>query len=221
MATIIKPETLQNASGTALRGVAYDFADMAARATDYHRSIEQDAAEIVAAARKEAAAIRGDAEAAGRRAAEQAIERILDEKVAQQMKTLTPALRAAVEQISEAKQDWLRHWEQSAVDLAVAIAERLVQGELARRPEIALDWIRQSLELAAGSGEVAIHLHPGDHHTIQRQVEQLAAAFCPLATVRIVADEAISPGGCQIVTEFGSLDGQLEAQLERIKQELS
>jgi flagellar assembly protein FliH len=221
MATIIKPDSYKNASGTALRGVAYDFTDMAARATNYHRSIEQDAAEIVAAARKEAAAIRGDAETAGRRAAEQAIERILDEKVAQQMKTLTPAVRAAVEQISEAKQDWLRHWERSAIDLSIAIAQRLVRGELARRPEIALDWIRQSLELAAGNCEVAIHLSPGDYQTIQRQVEQLAAAFCPLATVRVIADEAISPAGCRIVTEFGTIDGQLESQLERIRQELN
>jgi flagellar assembly protein FliH len=201
--------------------VAYDLTDMAAQASDYHRSVEQDAVAIVASARREAAAIRSDAEAAGRRAAEQAIDRILDEKVARQMTTLTPALRAAVQQISEAKQDWLRHWEQSAVGLAVAIAERLVRGELARRPEIALDWIRQSLELAAGSGDVAIHLNPGDAQTIERQVEHLTAEFCPLAAARIVADETISPGGCRIVTEFGSIDGQLEAQLERIKQELS
>ena len=221
MATIIKPESVQHASGTALRGVAYDLTDMAAQASNYHRTVEQDAVEIVASARREAAVIRGDAEAHGRRAAEQAIERILDEKLARQMKTLTPALQAAVEQISEAKQDWLRHWEQAGVGLAVAIAERLVRGELTRRPEIALDWIRQSLELAAGSGEVAIHLNPGDHHAIERQVEQMAAAFCPLATARVVADEAVSPGGCRIVTEFGTIDGQLEAQLERIKQELS
>jgi flagellar assembly protein FliH len=220
MATIIKPESLQRASGTALRGVAYNLTDMAAQATDYQRSVQQDAAQIVEAARRDADTVRREAETAGRRAAEAAIDRILDEKVAQQMKTLTPALRAAVQHIADAKQEWLRHWEHAAVDLAIAIAERLTRGELTRRPEIALDWIRQSLELAAGSGEVVIHLHPGDHAAIERSVEQLAAAVCPLATARVVADGAVSAGGCRIATEFGTIDGRLEAQLERIREEL-
>ncbi len=181
----------------------------------------REASQIVATAQRDAVEIRRDAEAAGKRAAEEAIHRILDEKVAQQMKTLTPALRAAVEQIGEAKQDWLRHWEQAAAELALLIARRVIRAELSRRPEIALDWIRQSLELAAGSGEIAIHLNPIDAQTIEGQVQELAAAFHPLATTRVVADSLISPGGCRIATEFGTVDGQLEAQLERIKQELS
>jgi flagellar assembly protein FliH len=220
MATIIKPADQQHASGVALRGVAYNLTDMAAQAVDYQRSVQRDAAQIVETAQRDAAAIRRDAETAGRRAAEQAIERILDEKVAKQMATLTPALRAAVEQIADSKQDWLRHWEQAAVGLAVAIAERLVRGELARRPEISLTWIRESLELTGGSGEVVIHLSAADHAAIERNVSQLAAAVCPLATARVVADDSVSPGVCRIVTEFGAIDGQLEAQLKRIKEEL-
>lgn len=221
MATIIKTHTPPQPSGTALRGVAYDFADMGAQADDYLRSVQVEAAKIVEASRREAASVRQEAEGAGRRAAEQAIERILDEKVAKQMKTLTPALEAAVRELVDAKQDWLRHWESAAIDLATAIAGRLVRGELARRPEIALEWIRESLELAAGAGDIAIRLHPSDSATLERQAEQLAAVFAPAASVRVVADESITPGGCRIVTEFGSIDGQLETQLERVKQELS
>jgi flagellar biosynthesis/type III secretory pathway protein FliH len=36
-----------------------------------------------------------------------------------------------------------------------------------------------------------------------------------------VADDAVSPGGCRLNTEFGTIDKQLETQLERIKEELS
>ena len=87
------------ASGTAFRHVAYDLTDMAAEADGYLGGVRREAPKIVEQARREAAAIRQQAEAAGRRAAEEAIERILDEKVAKQMKTLTPALQAAVAQI--------------------------------------------------------------------------------------------------------------------------
>ncbi len=221
MAGIIKSETFERGDAMAIRGVAYQFTDMAHQAEDYCRSVEGNATQLVEAAKRDAQGIRRDAEEAGRRAAEEALHRILDEKVAQQMKTLTPALKAAAGQIAEAKQDWLRRWEQSAVELSLAIAGRLVRGELTRRPEIALDWIRQSLELAAGSGEISIHLNPADAQTIERQSQELAAALHPLATTRVVADATVSPGGCRIATEFGTVDGQLESQLERIKQELS
>src|SRR4051812_26658619 len=111
MATIIKKHIPDQVSGTALRAVAYDLTDMASQADDYLGSVRREAAQIVEQAKREAAAIRQNAEAAGKQAAEQAIDRVLDQKVAQQMKTLTPALQAAVRQVEDAKQAWLRHWE--------------------------------------------------------------------------------------------------------------
>jgi flagellar biosynthesis/type III secretory pathway protein FliH len=221
MATIIKSDAGERGSGMALRHVAYDLTDMAAGADDYLAGIRREAARIVEQAERDAAAVRQQAEAAGRRTAEEAIERILDEKVAKHMKTLTPALAAAAEQIRDARQDWLRHWETEAVSLAAAIAQRLVRGEISRRPEIGVAWIREALELAAGSGEIAISLNPADHATLQRQVDEIAAAMHPTATVRLVADERIAAGDSRVVTEFGSIDQQLDAQLERIKEELS
>jgi flagellar assembly protein FliH len=221
MATIIRKHAPEQPSGVAMRAVAYDLTDMAAQAEDYLGTVRRQAAEIVEQAKREAAAVRQNAEAAGRRAAEQAIERILDEKVSQQMKTLLPALQSAVKQVEDAKQAWMQHWESAAVELAAAIAGRLIRGELQRRPEISVEWIRESLQLAAGNSEVTLRLHPADQQALERQVKQLAATFAPLATVTVVADETISPGGCKLNTEFGAVDKQLETQLERIKQELA
>jgi flagellar assembly protein FliH len=221
MATIIKTHEAQRQSGSARRAVAYDLTDMAAQADSYLGTVRGQAAQIVEQAKREADAIRQQAEAAGKRAAEQAIERILDEKVAQQMKTLTPALQAAVRQVEDARQAWLRHWEACAVELAVKIAGRLVRGELQRKPEISAAWIRESLQLAAGSGEVTIRLNPADQETLAKQAQQLAAVFAPLARLTVVADESITLGGCKLITEFGSIDQQLETQLERVKQELA
>lgn len=221
MATIIKQHGSPQASGRSLQNVAYDLTDMAAQAEHYLAAVRREAAKIVDQARHEAAALRQAAEAAGRQAAEQAIERVLDEKVAKQMKTLIPALQAAVSQIEDARQAWLTQWETAALELAVALAGRLVRGELQRRPEITLQWVRESLELAAGRGELTVQLNPGDAATLERQVRQLAAAFAPLATISVVGDEAISPGGCRLMTQFGAVDQQLETQLERIRQELA
>jgi flagellar assembly protein FliH len=221
MATIIKTHGSQSSSGPTLRAAAYDLTDMTAQADQYLAQIRTEAAKIVEQARQEAAAVKQQAEAAGKKAAEAAIERILDEKVAQQMRSLTPALQAAAKQVEDAKQEWLRHWERTAIDLAAAMAERIIHGELARRPEITLEWVRESLQLAAGTGDMTIQLAPTDQSALKKQVQQIAAVFAPLANVTVTASEAISPGGCRVVTEFGVIDQQIETQIARIKEELS
>jgi flagellar assembly protein FliH len=221
MATIIKREHAPAQTGPAMRGVAYNLDDLAHQADDYLEQVRREAMKIVDEARREAAAVRAQAEEAGRAAAEKAIDRVLDEKVAKQMQSLTPALKASVAEILDAKQSWLEHWERSALEVALRIAERIVRGELTRRPELAADWIRQALELAAGSGDVTIRLNPADHAALRNQAERLAALFHPLGAAHVVADPAVAASGCKVITAFGEVDMQLETQLARVAEELS
>jgi flagellar assembly protein FliH len=221
MATIIKHESQAIASGAPLRQVVYDLRDFSGQADEYLGRVRAEAAKIVMQAKQEAEKVRSQAELAGRKAAEEAIEKILDEKVAQQMRTLTPALQSAVTQIVESEADWQRHWEKSIVQLACALSKRIVRRELSHDPEISLQWIREALELASGAAEITVKLHPSDFATLRNQVEQLANVFSTAATARVVGDETISLGGCRVDTQFGSIDQQLETQLTRIAEELS
>ncbi len=221
MATIIKREAKLFSSGTEMRNVAFDLTDMAGQADAYLQEVRAEAAKIVQQAEQEAAKIRQDSERAGKAAAESAIERILDEKVAKQMQTLTPALAAAVQQIEDSRQDWLRLWETSATALACEIAKRIIRRELETQPEIAQEWLRDALQMCAGAAEITVRLNPIDRDTLGVQVQQLVDVFHTVAQANIVADESVSLGGCRIETEFGEIDNQLETQLSRLQQELS
>ncbi|NOY42869.1 MAG: hypothetical protein GXP26_13675 [Planctomycetes bacterium] len=221
MATIIKRESQQYLSGADMRKVSFDLSDMTNQADVYLDQVRAEAVRIVQEAEKKSAIIRQNAEQAGRKAAEEAIERILDEKVAKQMQTLTPALAAAVEQIEDSRQDWLRHWESSVVNLAGSIATRIIRREITQHPEISIEWIEESLRLVAGSGEITVRLNPADEQTLGNQVSQLTKSFNVAAPTTIVGDESISVGGCRIETEFGSIDQQIETQVARIAEELS
>jgi flagellar assembly protein FliH len=221
MATIIKHPTPAQPSGTMLRGAAYNLKDMTLQAEDYLTTVRQEAIQIIQQARQEAATIRLQAEQAGRQVAQEAIEKILDEKVAQQMQALVPALDAAVTQIEDSKQQWLQHWETALIKLSTSIAAHIIRCELKTEPELSLEWIREALRLAAGSAEVSVHLHPNDLETLRGEVDRLAALFCPLAKGQIVADPSITAGGCRVETQFGAIDVQLETQLARVEQELA
>ena len=220
MATIIKTPSEAQPSGISLRQVAYDLQDFSGQADDYLERVRAEAAKIVLQAKQEAEKVRAQAERAGRQAAEAAIEAVLDEKVARQMQTLAPALQQAVTQIVDSQADWQRHWEKSIVELACALAKRIIRRELRHHPEITLDWIRESLELVSGAGEITIRLNPMEVATLRKEVESLVSVFSTAAQAKVVGDESITAGGCRIETQFGSIDQQIETLLERISEEL-
>ena len=220
MATIIKHNSEHYPSGTRLTAMALDMCDVEGQADQYIHDIQAKAKQIVEEAQQQADSIRKNSEKAGREAAEAAIDRILDEKVAKQMQTLTPALEQAVRQVEDSRQEWLRAWETRTVKLACQIAQRIVQRELKSDPELPLQWIQESLQLCGNAAEIYVRLHPTDHATLGSQVEKLSETFCPAAEAKIVADSSVGLGGCRVDTEFGSVDQQIETQLERIAQEL-
>ena len=221
MATILRSSrSTDQKSGRMVQPVAFSFADLSSRADDYLATIRNEAAKIVAEALEQAEKIRRESERAGRKAAEDAIEAILEDKVAKQMKTLRPAIDDLVARLDDARGAWQEHWEQAGIRLAVAIAERIVRRELAQRPDITLDFVREALLLANGSSQVVVKLNPSDYENLGKQAETLAASLSRLASTRVIADSTISVGGCVVSTEFGEIDQRLESQLARIAEEL-
>src|SRR5690349_6676640 len=98
-----------------VHGVAFNFDDMAGQANGYLSTVRAEADKIIAKAKQDADGIRRQAETEGRRAGEAAIHKLVDEKIAAQLKTVLPALRTAVHEVQHSRQAWLAHWEHRAV----------------------------------------------------------------------------------------------------------
>ncbi len=216
MSTIIKSTDRRRTSQT----VAFNFDDMAAKANQYLDQVRAEAAKIVAEARQEAARLKQQAEVEGRREGMAAVERTVAEQLGQQLATLRPALEQAVQEIRQAKQAWLRQWEQGAVHLAAAMAARVIRRELPRMPDVTVALVREALELAAGNAHLKIRLHPADHANLAGQIQMVVRELAPLAETELVADPQITAGGCRVETRFGVIDQQFESQLARIEEEL-
>jgi flagellar biosynthesis/type III secretory pathway protein FliH len=221
MATIIRKDSAAATPAKhAGQPVAFSFADMRGQANDYMETVRTEAAKIIQQAHSQAEQIRRQAEAAGRKAAEAEAERAIDEKIGKRMNTLVPALEQLVQQIYDAKGELLAQWERSALHVVSAIAERVVRRRLEKEPEIALEIIADALQLTVGSAEITLRVNPTDYENFGPQIDRLAATICRLAPSQIVSDPALSPGGCRVVTKFGEIDERIEAQLQRIEQDL-
>jgi len=222
MATILRGRRVANAGvDESTHPATYTFSDMASQGDDYVRRIRGEALHVVEQAKAEADRVRAQAEAEGRAAAEADIDKRINERLAAELKTLRPALDGVVAELQASRGEWLAHWREAAIRLAAAMAERIVRRELAEDPTISQEWLGEALTLAAGASEVTVRLAPGDFDNLRGHAESLAESVAGLAEARFVADEAITPGGCRVETRHGSIDQQLQTQLDRLAEELS
>lgn len=217
MATVIK----SNVHPGQQSGVAFNFEDMAAQATAQLERVRTDAAQIVTQAENDARALRHQAEKNAYQAALKDLEAITEAKVRDQMATVLPALREAIKQLHDAKHVWLTQWEANAVHLAGEIARRIIRRELKNDPNITLTWVREALQLAAGSARVRLLLNPADTIALQKEIKTLTNELSRLAPAEVIADPSIEPGGCKVETEFGTIDQQISTQIDRIEEELT
>jgi flagellar assembly protein FliH len=195
----------------------FAFDDLGQHARWQLEEARREAEAIIAAAEAEATEIRRRAQ----EEAQLAAERTTAERLDQELRALVPALRATATGLAEAKAAWLAHWECSAVKLSTAIAARVIRREVKHAPEISLVLVREALELAVGNADVQLRMHPADAQSLAPQIENLIAEIGRLGQVSLVADGAISSGGCRVETRHGVIDHQFEAQLDRIAAELS
>ena len=207
--------------GRGIQPVAFNFEDIADRANEYLGKVRIEAAAIVNKAQEDAAEARRQGDKAAHMEGYAAGQKKMQEEIDQRLATLLPALQNVIGEIRDTKQSWLSQWENSAVHVAAAIARRIVRRELSQDPEISLAIIRETLELAAGSSQLRIHLNSDDHQALGPRIEALVGELAELATTEILHDPDVAPGGCKVETSVGTIDSQLDAQLARIEEELT
>lgn len=220
MASVIKAGKILP-SGTAVQHTEFNLEDISANASQYLDTVRKEVAQIVAQAQQQTQHIAAQAAERGRQAALEAARKAALEDLTSKWRTLAPALQQAIDDAAQLRSSWLCHWEKQVIHLAVAVAERLVRGELSRRPNISQQWIRETLELASSCHTLTLRLNPADHQALGSLREMLASEFSNLSPANILADPHVAPGGCRVDTEFGYIDQQLSTQLARMEEELT
>ena len=207
--------------GSDSRPASISTAELAALGgTTRDEGLQCEAARLIAEAKQEAERIRREAAEQGRIEGERAARKETTLAQEKQWTAVLAVVDGLVTEINGAKQAWKEHWEQTAIGLAIAISERILRRELTDRPQISLELVRETLELATGGDQVRILLSPNDYRTLGNHVTDLAQTIGTLGTVEVVADASIDVGGCRVETQFGSIDQQVETQLRRIEEEL-
>jgi flagellar assembly protein FliH len=101
---------------------------------------------------------------------------------------------------------------QGVLELACALARQVLRQELSVNPNVLQPVIREALSVLSVDNKSAIvRLNPVDMEVLQ---EALQTEFSGMA-LALVADTAVKPGGCVIVSSGTVVDGTLDTRWRR------
>lgn len=226
--------TLQKANEFAVcpgQKAVFDFGDIAAQARAIVAQATQEAEQIVLQAHGEAKSLRETARQEGyneglaegkivgqQQGYDQALAEA-QEQFIQNSQQVRQMMKAIIEEVRQRKETLLWQAEQDTVKFALAVAEKVIRKTVETDPGVTANSVKAALALVSEETDLEIVIHPQD----VEHLKQLLASEDVLPAgshIRFTPDETVSAGGCIIRTELGQIDGKLETQLMRLRDEI-
>lgn len=154
---------------------------------------------------------RAEAEAARREAYQQGFE---DGKrqAAAQWDAAQQRLARSLEEIAGCKPRLRLEAEREVVELALAIARRILRRELHIDPEAVLGLVKAAMEKASQREITEVRVHPAHAELVRAHLERIGAP----AALEVRPDPSLEPGAVLVETARGLIDASIETQLEEI-----
>jgi len=133
---------------------------------------------------------------------------------------MEPVLRnfqQALEAIEQMKRKIRLTAERETVDLALAIARKIVGQEISVQPQVIENILQKALEKVEGQDSISIILHPDDLAHMQSADNRICDLLAGYDHLQFKADGSMQKGGCLIETEMGCVDARIEKQIEAVE----
>ncbi|MCL5037243.1 MAG: FliH/SctL family protein [Chloroflexi bacterium] len=129
-------------------------------------------------------------------------------------------MEEAAELYDAAKEERLRVLstvEPEVAELAVEIAERVINQEVKSDPNIVLNMVKEALGKIKDRDEITIRVNPDDLPIVEGAKESFTRFMQGIREYTISGDARIERGGCIIESNLGSVDSRLKTRIEAIK----
>ncbi|HLK35891.1 MAG TPA: FliH/SctL family protein [Polyangiaceae bacterium] len=135
------------------------------------------------------------------------------------MNDLLERLAASIELLATERARIAKRAEPQLVQLAGAIARRVLGREVALDPALLADLAAEGLQVLGEKEKLVVRIGPLDDAAAVENIRARLAARAPHA--KLVVDPALEPGGCVVEGEHGSVDESLEERLGHVMKALS
>lgn len=199
-------------SGNVVKIHSGDAASQGSRISKAVREASLDAHEIVARARAEAAEMLATAEREKETLEEESRQRGFQQGLNQWNQNLVEAL--------EARRQYLAKHETELVELAVAVARRIVGECAATEPEAVLPAAREAIRAMRSERRIRLRIRTADEATVREHVAELSALSAEICEIVVIRDDTIQLGGCIVESDLGIIDAQFSTQLASLESAL-
>jgi flagellar assembly protein FliH len=172
------------------------------------------AAQIVAAAEAEAEQIREQARLQGHAEGYEAGR-------ADAAHQCAPAVQALASVLAEAQAERERvaeAMEESAVALALQIADKALTGAITAQPERVVDVVRGALRCLVERDRVTILVHPHDLEIVREAVDGLVHQLGGIEHLEVQEERRVQRGGAIVRSTAGEIDARIETKLDRARE---
>lgn len=143
------------------------------------------------------------------------------QQVESQLQNLMSSLSEALTKVEEANKSICRAAEEESVNLAIAIAEKILQSEIQTNKEALRNIVTAALKKVMDHKQIKIRCSKQDCETLKEHIPELLKINDHFETIKLEEDVMIEMGGCVVETEFGDIDARIDKQLKVINDAFS
>jgi flagellar assembly protein FliH len=139
---------------------------------------------------------------------------------AEALRHATSALLAAARALAALRRQYLRDQRRAVVDLAVAIAERLLRRQVAARPDALAGVVERAIEAAGPERPLRLALSPQDLASVRDGQAVELAGLASEHGIELVADPSLARGDARAFAGRAVVDARVEDTIARVREEL-
>jgi flagellar assembly protein FliH len=143
-------------------------------------------------------------------------ERAGGEAAAQRGEAMLRRLTETLGELTTLREQMIHQTERQMVQLALAIARRIVHREVSIDQDLLIAMARVALERLGDSAQVTVRLSPEDFEA----TSAVRSSQWTGTHVTVVADARVGRGGCRVESEFGAMDAGVDGQIHEIARAL-
>lgn len=126
------------------------------------------------------------------------------------------SLRDGVSALTGLRSRVLKESEEDILKLAVMVACKIVQQEVAQEPAILASIIAAAVGGCTERDRVVVRLNPSDYAVVAANRQRFLAGMGDDVPITLTPDDGVGPGGCLVETATGTVDARIESQLDEI-----
>lgn len=128
---------------------------------------------------------------------------------------LRTALAEAVRELERQVEQAAAETERQAVELAIAIAEKILHVALDADPALVVSVVTGALRRVASRESIVLDVNPADVEIVRAAADQIQSELGNVPHLEVAGERRVGRGGCVVRTIEGEIDARLDQQLER------